>query len=108
MNKPFSRGVCEVSWERLSFNALQPGLLCTKLLTKYAEQLAIRIMVMEIAATLYYCLESISKCLARCAALYTPCLLSLTVVHVVICSSQQGRRDSQGIRILPKVTELVS
>ena len=62
MNKPFSRGVCEVSWERLSFNALQPGLLRTKLLTKYAEQLTIRIMVIKIAATLYYCLESVSKC----------------------------------------------
>lgn len=41
-------------------------------------------------------------------ALYTLSLVSLTVVHVVVRSSQQGCRDPQGIRILPKVTELVS
>ena len=36
-------------------------------------------MVIKIAPTLYYCLESISKCLAWCAALYTPCLLSASL-----------------------------
>ena len=43
-----------------------------------------------------------------CSALYTLSLVSLTVIHVVVRSSQRGCRDSQGIRILPKVTELVS